>query len=70
MEDLTTLQVLNERRCSNLYLLEGMNRFSYVSTSAPIFEGIEKFSLDKTTLYPLAVAGRVRKTDRELEVIK
>ena len=50
--------------------MEGMNRFSYVSTSAPIFEGIENFTLDKTTLYPLAVAGRVRKTDKELDVIR
>jgi len=62
--------VLKEKRCSTLFLMEGMNRFSYVSTSAPIFEGIENFTLDKTTMYPLAVAGRVRKTDKELDVIR
>nr|ADO22596.1 ANTP class homeobox transcription factor ANTP22 [Mnemiopsis leidyi] len=67
---LTDCQVLKEKRCSTLYLMEGMNRFSYVSTSAPIFEGIENFTIDKTTLYPLAVAGRVRKTDKELDVIR
>ena len=69
-DNYNSLQVLTSRGATKVYLMEGMNRFSYVSTTAPTFNYMELFEVDKTTMYPLAVAGRVRKTDREVDVIK
>ena len=63
-------QVLQSRGATTIYLMEGMNRFSYVSTTAPTFSHMELFEVDKETMYPVAVAGRVRKTDREVDVIQ
>jgi Xaa-Pro dipeptidase len=63
--------VLTARRLKNVYILEGVNLDSGLTTQTTSkFPGIDKFTVDKTTLHPHLVECRVIKSEKELELLR
>ncbi|XP_017783851.1 PREDICTED: xaa-Pro dipeptidase [Nicrophorus vespilloides] len=62
--------VLKEQNPSSLLTLKGVNTDSGLTAKDAEFDGIDKFTVDKTTLFNEIADLRVIKTDMELEVLK
>ncbi|GMT00490.1 hypothetical protein PENTCL1PPCAC_22664, partial [Pristionchus entomophagus] len=62
--------ILSGLGATNLLLLKAENSDSGNTLSPANFVGIDKFSLDDKTLYPVIAELRVFKTDEELEVMR
>jgi Xaa-Pro dipeptidase len=63
-------QVLLSKKSSNLLTLNGLNTDSKLTTQEAVFDGISKFNINNTLLFPIITELRVFKTKMELDVIR
>jgi len=59
-----------EKNVSKIYTLRGLNTDSGNTAKEAYFEGINKFTIDNTSLFPVIVECRVIKTQKEIEVLR
>lgn len=62
--------VLQKKGTKSVLVLNGKNTDSGAFHSGASFEGMDKFELDKTTLFPALSECRVTKTEEELKVMR
>ncbi|KAL1506244.1 hypothetical protein ABEB36_005640 [Hypothenemus hampei] len=62
--------ILGNLNRGRLLRLKGLNTDSGLTAKPAVFEGIEKFTLDDETLFPVIADLRVYKTEQEISVIK
>ena len=67
----TILEVLERRKITHIYVLEGENTDSGLKTKTTAkFNGMDKFWVDRKQLHPFLTEMRVTKTDSEIEVMR